>query len=139
MDTKILLPHNQVEVLKTVALGHFSPAVFRKVSISLLFHVLRSTNPSLASSKVMVGRLRIAATSFSILGAESGLNIFRTLSPDSVRRAQSLCLERYSSLYCARFTGVGKRVNSVLMTSADVRDNPLIFSSRASLNRMVCS
>jgi hypothetical protein len=72
---------------KTDAFGHFAAAAFRKVSNSLLFHELKSSSPSLASSSVTVGNFSTPTTSFSHRSADSGVSNFRTLRAESVRLA----------------------------------------------------
>lgn len=123
-----------------VAFGHFADAALLKLSTSLLFHELKSSSPSVASSRVMLGYFKTPTTSFSHCSAESGASNFRTLRADKVRLAQSpLFFDRYSSLYLVRFTDAGNKVNSDLMTSADFSGTPSKPLSRASLNRTICS
>jgi hypothetical protein len=93
----------------------------------------------LASSEVIVGNCNTPTASLPHCPAESGASNFRTLRADSVRLAQSLFLERYSSLYWERFTDAGSSVNSDLMTSADLAGTPSISLSIASLNLTICS
>jgi len=124
---------------KTDALGHFAAAAFRKVSTSLLFHELKSSNPSFASSNEMVGNFNTPTISFSHFAAASGASNFRTLRAESVRLAQSLFLERYSSLYSLKFIDAGSSVNSDLITTADLAGTPSRSLSIASSNRTICS
>jgi len=127
------------DAAKTDAFGHFAAAAFRKFVSSLLFHELNSSKPSWASSEVIFGNFNTSTTSLPHCPTESGVSNFRTLKTDSVRLAQSLFLDRYSSLYWERFTDGGRSVNSDLMTSADFAGTPSMSLSRASLNLMVCS
>lgn len=64
---------------------------------------------------VINGSLIRAAASFSILTVESRDIDLRTFNADRIRLAQSLFLERYSSLYCERFVKAGNSVNSDLI------------------------
>jgi hypothetical protein len=125
-------------VVNAVALGHFAAAWVRNEWISPLFHENRSSSVSLASSMVMEGNLITLAASFWQLVALSGESNLRTFNADTVRRAQSLCLTRYSSLYCKRSTDAGSNVNSDLMISAALGASASEFSSMASLKRMSC-
>jgi len=80
-----------------------------------------------------------AAMSISQLDEESGDSSFRVFNPESVRRAQSLCRERYSSLNWAREDDEGMSVNSDLIISADFGFTVSISLSIASLKRTICS
>jgi len=75
---------------KIVAFGHFVEAADRNVVVSELFHDSSVSRISFASSKVIDGSLMRAAMSFSVDDDESGESSFRTRSPESDRRTQSL-------------------------------------------------
>lgn len=75
--------------------------------------------------------------SFSMLEDESGDNSLRTVNPERVRRAQSLCLPRYSSLTFAREADTGRSLNTDLMTSAVFGLRVSKSWSKANLKRMV--
>jgi len=127
------------DVSKIDAFGHFPAAAFWKLVSSLLFHELKSSKPSWASSEVMFGNFNTSTTSLPHCPTESGASNFRILRPESVRPAQSLFRDRYSSLYRERFTDDGSNVNSDLRTSADFAGTLSMSLSSASLNLTVCS
>lgn len=137
MDTKNNLDHFAAS--NAVAPAHFSAAADLNTETSLLFHDLKSSIASTASSNVMFGSLRRAVMSFSILDAESGAKSFLTLRADRTHDALSLFLDKYSSLYLDRSADVSNRANSDLMTSADFGGNDAMCLSMASLKRMICS
>lgn len=128
-----------MEVEKTVALGHLAAAFERNAFASLLFHEQRSSYVSFASSNVMLGRLKTLTISFSTLEADSGDSIFRTLRADTVLRAQSLFLLKYSSLNFFRSPPAGSSVNSDLMTSRASGEIDSASFSMAMANRTISS
>jgi hypothetical protein len=80
-----------------------------------------------------------AATSFSQLDADSGDNNFLTRIAESVLCVESLCIARYSSLYCVRDVDAGKILNSDLIILIDFGGMAFISLSMASLKRTVWS
>ena len=121
-------------VEKTVASGHFAAALALKASTSPLFHDVNSSNTSSASSKVILGRSKTAATSLS---TDFFVRSFRISRAEITLFVESLFLDRYSLLYFVRSVEGGRRVNSDLITSKDFGAIDSCSASMASLKRMI--